>query len=93
MPADNKYGQNGYLGPSSDEPGKRTTSGLLPELAAEREVLRKDPRDDFQNWQTREVSANAYANAYGHRPRSYYDIGKPVRAVKQAAGPDFDRGK
>jgi hypothetical protein len=45
-PALNKFGQNGYLGPSSDEPGKHTTSGFLPKVAI--------PDD---NWQTRPASA------------------------------------
>jgi hypothetical protein len=30
LPANNGYGQNGFPGPSSDEPGKNTTSGFLP---------------------------------------------------------------
>jgi hypothetical protein len=31
---ENKYGQNGYQGPSSDTPGEHTTSGFLPQAAA-----------------------------------------------------------
>lgn len=30
MPAQNGYGQNGFPGPSSDNPGKDTKSGFLP---------------------------------------------------------------
>jgi hypothetical protein len=30
--AKNGYGQNGFLGPSSDLPGKQTTSGFLPKV-------------------------------------------------------------
>jgi hypothetical protein len=54
--ADNKYGQNGYQGSSSDLPGKRTTSGFLPEVA-----------DTVQgsDWQTRTVDASPIAKAKG----------------------------
>lgn len=31
MPSKNGYGQNGFTGASSDEPGKKTTSGFLPQ--------------------------------------------------------------
>jgi hypothetical protein len=58
-----KYGQNGYSGASSDLPGKRTTSGFLPEQAAKKEAL-------SDNWQTRKVSAEPYATHPGMRNRS-----------------------
>jgi hypothetical protein len=45
LPANNGYGQNGYDGASSDLPGKKTTSGFLPQS--------KVPTDD---WQTRKVA-------------------------------------
>jgi hypothetical protein len=35
MPADNGYGQNGYRGPSSDLPGKHTSSNFLPKCSAD----------------------------------------------------------
>ena len=59
MPADNGYGRNGYSGPSSDLPGKKTTSGFLPacELPA--------ATDD---WQTRKVNANPYPTTHGMHP-------------------------
>ncbi len=46
-PDNSGYGQNGFGGPSSDEPGKRTTSGFLPDNAS------AAPGD----WQTRHVPA------------------------------------
>lgn len=54
IPADDGYGQNGYDGASSDLPGKRTSSGFLPQV--------KVPGD---NWQTRDVSKQAYATHTG----------------------------
>jgi hypothetical protein len=48
QPAKNGYGQNGFLGASSDLPGKHTTSGFLPQVAL--------PKTDG-NWQTRKVDA------------------------------------
>lgn len=44
MKPENKYGQNGYQGPSSDTPGQHTTSGFLPQASA--------PESD---WQTRQL--------------------------------------
>lgn len=55
--ANNGYGQNGYLGPSSDLPGQRTTSGFLPDVTL--------PKTDH-NWQTRDVSKNTYPTTFGH---------------------------
>ena len=55
-PANNGYGQNGYQGPSSDLPGKRTTSGFLPENECK---LNPDYRKDH-DWQTRAVKTDAY---------------------------------
>lgn len=80
MPADNNYGQNGYLGSSSTRPGENVSSNFLPEAVADAAALRAE------NFQTREVSAQPYPAAHGQKPRGYLDIGKPVRAVK-AAGP------
>lgn len=51
MPANNGYGQNGYAGASSDQPGQNTTSGFLPGIseadlsAALGRVNPKDGRD------------------------------------------------
>jgi hypothetical protein len=60
MPADNSYGRNGYQGSSSDTPGKRTTSGVLPQV-----VIPDDP------WQTRKLSAEQLVpTTFGHRNRS-----------------------
>ncbi len=59
-PANNGYGQNGFQGPSSDLPGKKTSSGFLPQT--------KLP-DAQANGQTREVSAKQVVpNAHGQRP-------------------------
>jgi hypothetical protein len=57
--ANNGYGQNGFQGPSSDTPGKHTTSGFLPQVTA--------PVDD--NWQTRKVDATPYPAAHGMKAR------------------------
>jgi len=46
MKPENGYGQNGFTGPSSDTPGKHTTSGFLPDTA----------KADAGDWQTRPVS-------------------------------------
>lgn len=52
---DNLYGQNGYAGPSSDTPGKNTTSGMLPGVsqadltAALGNVNPKDGRDTVRD--------------------------------------------
>jgi pyocin large subunit-like protein len=43
------YGQNGYQGPSSDEPGQHTTSGFLPQATV--------PANEHQ---LRTVSAESY---------------------------------
>jgi hypothetical protein len=63
MPADNSYGRNGFQGASSDTPGKRTTSGVLPQV-----VL---PKDD---WQTRGVDTLGKGakpgTTFGHRSRN-----------------------
>jgi len=57
MKADNKYGQNGYQGASSDLPGEKTTSGFLPQSSV-----------PDSNWQTRHVSAEQkVATAHGHK--------------------------
>lgn len=50
---DRGYGQNGFNGPSSDNPGKRTTSGFLPGLG--------EPIND----QLRKVSSDPYPAAFG----------------------------
>ena len=55
MPANNGYGQNGYSGPSSDTPGKKTTSGFLDGIsdadltAALARVNPKDGRDTVRD--------------------------------------------
>jgi hypothetical protein len=60
MPANNRYGQNGAQNPSSDTPGKHTTSGVLPQV-----VL---PDDD---WQARKVSPDQKVpTTHGHRSRN-----------------------
>lgn len=62
QPADNGFGQNGYTGPSSDLPGKKTTSGFLP----------KGDLDNAKavNVQTRNVSAEQLPAAFGMRDRN-----------------------
>lgn len=52
----NRYGQNGFPGPSSDLPGQHTTSGFLPQVTL-------PPESD--DGQTRKVSAEQYAPSYG----------------------------
>lgn len=58
MKADNKFGQNGYQGASSDLPGEHTTSGFLPQTALSK-----------TNSQLRAVSADAMPCTFGHCPR------------------------
>lgn len=78
------YGQNGYAGPSSDTPGKHTTSGFLPQAVI--------PTHEEQ---TREVSAKGYPTHPGMRDRNAVDIkGASVSPAKipavnthRAAGP------
>lgn len=59
LPAKNRYGQNGYQGPSSDLPGQHTTSGFLPQA-----------RVDGSKWQTRDVKKDQYPTTHGMRNRS-----------------------
>ena len=78
-----KLGQNGFGGASSDTPGKRTTSGLLPELDALGKVDAIKARTQA-NVQTREVSAEQYPAAHGHRnvnasPVKVPPNGRPVK--------------
>ncbi len=56
IPANSGYGQNGFNGPSSDLPGKNTTSGLLPRVTI--------PDDQTQ---VRKLSADAIPSAHGMR--------------------------
>jgi hypothetical protein len=62
--ANNRYGQNGYSGPSSDLPGKHTSTGFLPKV-----TLNPDYQKD-QDWQTRKVDATPLALAHGMINRS-----------------------
>ena len=74
------YGQNGYAGPSSDLPGKRTTSGFLPELEPTKEVVANYAKD--ADWQTRKVSADSLAFAHGQKPRVQANVfSAPSRPV------------
>ena len=59
LPSHGGYGQNGFTGPSSDNPGKHTTSGFLPQVAV--------PKDD---WQTRKVKPDPYPKSFGMTDRS-----------------------
>jgi hypothetical protein len=73
-PADNGYGQNGYRGPSSDLPGKRTTSGFLPKATAP------------INAQMRKIDASPIAVHPGMAPRKSAGTipsnGRPVTTRK-----------
>lgn len=51
------FGQNGFTGPSSDTPGKRTTSGFLPGPGA--------PVND----QLRTAKADPYPTTFGMKKR------------------------
>lgn len=57
-PSNAGYGQNQFGGPSSDNPGKRTASGYLP-----------DPGEPV-NDQLRKVSSDQYPTTFGNRKRS-----------------------
>jgi hypothetical protein len=66
-PDNTGYGQNGFQGPSSDLPGKRTVSGFLPEDAGIQGIIgdtKADMNDSYRagrgDWQTRTVSAAPY---------------------------------
>lgn len=56
-PSTHGYGQNGYGGASSDEPGQRTTSGFLPQTSLE--------AGKAANKQTRKVDATPFPAAFG----------------------------
>lgn len=71
-PDNSGYGQNGFGGPSSDLPGKRTTSGFLPEDEGLKGIIndtKADMNDSYRagrgDWQTRTVSAKPYAPSHG----------------------------
>lgn len=71
-PDNSGYGQNGFQGPSSDLPGKRTTSGFLPEDAGIQAIIgdtKADMNDSYRagrgDWQTRNVSDKQYAPSMG----------------------------
>ena len=69
MKADNGYGQNGYSGASSDLPGQKTTSGVLPQVAV--------PAD---NWQTRNVGTKNVPSTFGMKGAAKGPtLGAPVR--------------
>lgn len=62
VPAANRYGQNGYQGPSSDLPGQHTRiEGFQKAVTV--------PKDDG-GWQTRQVDAKPYAPSHGMRDRN-----------------------
>lgn len=63
--AENRYGQNGYGGPSSDLPGKKTSTGFLPQCK-----VSKDFRSE-SDWQTRKVDSAPLAKAHGMIDRSH----------------------
>lgn len=77
---DVSYGQNGYTGASSDLPGQRTTSGFLPELEPNKEIVKNYAKDE--SFQTRKVSAEQYPAAHGMKPRTQANIfSAPSRPV------------
>jgi hypothetical protein len=85
--ANNKYGQNGYLGASSDLPGQKTRMNRDYGLDA-------DPSADAGNWQTRKVSQEQYPTTFGIKAKA--DVAKVPdanirRATKQAAPGSFQR--
>lgn len=80
----NRYGQNGYAGPSSDTPGKHTTSGFLPQASV--------PNDP---WQTRKVDASPIAPAHGMKSPAAPDKiggGNIRQPSKRQMGGHFQRG-
>jgi hypothetical protein len=78
--AQNGYGQNGYQGPSSDLPGQHTTSDFLPQAEV--------PTD---NWQTRNVSKEAYPTTFGMKERDS-KIDFPTDNVRRATAPTSKTG-
>jgi hypothetical protein len=81
--AKNGYGQNGFQGPSSDQPGQHTTSGFLPAVSV--------PNSD---WQTRKVSGDQYAPAGGMKSRNdkiAFPTDNARRATTRAPGGHFQR--
>ncbi len=57
LPADNGYSQNGYQGPSSDLPGKKTTTPGTSKVAVPQVTLPATGDD----WQTRKIDASPIA--------------------------------
>jgi len=65
-PANNGFGQNGFTGASSDLPGKRTTTGFLPQASAP------------INSQARKVDASPIPTTYGHKVSTPNPVKVPV---------------
>jgi hypothetical protein len=82
MKSDNGYGQNGFAGPSSDTPGKHTTSGFLPQATVPVGV----------NPQTRPVSAEQKVPTTPTMRSRNDEGGKiPAANIRRARGPITNR--
>ena len=74
MKADNGYGQNGYSGASSDLPGQRTTSGVLPQTDL------ASAQADRKKFQERTVDTKNVPTAFGMKGAAKGPtLGAPVR--------------
>lgn len=83
--ADNKYGQNGFQGASSDLPGQHTTSGFLPAT--------KLPAENSDG-QTRKVDATQIATHPGLKARDSkisFPTNNVRAASKRALGGNYQR--
>lgn len=93
--ADNKYGQNGYHGASSDLPGKpKTYMDRDYGLDNDPDVSVTGQPGETGNWQTRNVSKEAYPTAFGMKAPAEpakVPTENVRRASKQTAPGSFQR--
>lgn len=92
------YGQNGFQGASSDLPGKRTTSGFLPEDAGIQGIIgdtKSDLADNYRagrgNWQTRTISAAPGTPSFGMKSPGKVTDKVPDANLRRASRPAQNR--
>lgn len=87
--AENKYGQNGYHGPSSDITSKGDKTRMNRDYG-----LPADPSAATGDWQTRAVKAEQYPAHPGMKPRTSPEVmpDHPIRRASQRiTGKSFQR--
>lgn len=87
LASDNKYGQNGYQGASSDLPGQHTCiKGFGPEVTVPGDVTKAF--GETSNWQTRAVEAKPYPVSHGMKDASANSV-----KVDKSIGIDHQRNR